>query len=144
MPRISRKNFETSFFHVLTQGVNREYIFSKKEYIEKYLYLINKYKEEFNILILAYCIMSNHSHLLIYTNKIENMSKFMHKINGIFSQFYNKSENRVGVVFRNRYVSEPIYDKKYLANCINYIHMNPVKAGLVYNCEEYKYSSFIE
>ena len=143
MPRISRKSLETSFFHIITQGVNKEYIFHKEEYSEKYLYLINKYKEEYHISILAYCIMSNHTHLLLHTNNIECMSKFMHKVNGIFSQFYNKCENRVGIVFRNRFVSEPIYEERYLANCINYIHKNPIKAGLVKKCEEYKYSSFI-
>lgn len=144
MPRISRKSLEASFFHVITQGVNREYIFNKEEYRKKYLYLMNKYKEENHISILAYCIMNNHAHLLIHIENIESMSKFMHSINGIFSQYYNRCEDRVGIVFRNRYVSEPIYEERYLANCINYIHMNPVKANLVKKCEEHEYSSYIE
>ena len=141
MPRVPRSSFETSFFHVIIQGVNREYIFNKKEYIEAYLSLLDRYKKEYNISILAYCIMNNHAHLLIYTEEIQNMGKLMHKINGIYGQYYNKNENRVGIVFRNRYVSEPIYNAKYLAQCINYIHMNPVKAGMVQKSEEYKYSS---
>ena len=49
----------------------------------------------------------------------------------ILNECFNKKENRVGIVFRNRYVSEPIYNERYLAKCINYIHMNPVKAGMV-------------
>ena len=141
MPRIARNSFETSFFHVITQGVNREYIFSKQEYIENYLHLLNKYKEEYNVSILAYCIMNNHAHLLIYTPHVNNMGKFMHIVDGIYGQYYNKKESRVGIVFRNRYVSEPIYNERYLAKCINYIHMNPVKAGIVNKSEKYQYSS---
>ena len=72
MPRVARSSFETSFFHVITQGVNREYIFNKKEHIEMYLHLLNKYKDEYNISILAYCIMSNHAHLLLYINNNVN------------------------------------------------------------------------
>lgn len=141
MPRIARKCFGTSFFHVIVQGINKEYIFNKKEYIEKYLELINKYKENYNIQLLAYCIMNNHAHLLIYSEDCEEMSKFMHKINCIYAQYYNKIEKRVGVLFRNRYVSEAIYQENYLINCIKYIHMNPVKANMVSECSEYIYSS---
>lgn len=142
MPRIARSSLGTSFFHVIVQGINKEYIYDKKEYIEKYLELINKKKEEYNIQILAYCIMSNHAHLLIYAEDYKQMAKFMHKINCIYAQYYNNSKNRVGVLFRNRYVSEPIYREDYLLNCINYIHMNPVKANMVNKCSEYKYSSY--
>lgn len=142
MPRIARKYLETSFFHVIVQGVNKEFIFYKNEYIEDYIYLIRKYKEKFDIEILAYCIMSNHAHLLIFTEKIDILSSFMHLINSLYAQKYNKTENRVGHVFRNRYLSEAIYSEKYLVNCINYIHKNPVKAGMVKLCSEYKYSTY--
>lgn len=144
MPRIARKGLGTSFFHVIVQGINKEYIFCKEEYIEKYLELINKHKENYNIQILAYCVMNNHAHLLIYSEDSKEMGRFMHKVNCIYAQYYNKIENRAGVLFRNRYVSEPIYQEGYLVNCINYIHMNPVKANIVSRCSEYKYSSFNE
>lgn len=144
MPRIARESLGTSFFHVIVQGINKEYIFYKEEYIRKYLELINKYKENYNIQILAYCIMNNHAHFLIYSENCKEMAKFMHKINCIYAQYYNKLETRVGVLFRNRYVSEPIYQENYLINCINYIHMNPVKANIVSKCSDYKYSSFNE
>lgn len=142
MPRIARSSLGTSFFHVIVQGINKEYIFSKKEYIQKYLELIGKKKEDYNIQILAYCIMNNHAHLLIYAEDYKELSKFMHKINCIYAQYYNSCEDRVGVLFRNRYVSEPIYKEDYLLNCIHYIHMNPVKANMVSKCADYKYSSY--
>lgn len=142
MPRIARSSLGTSFFHVIVQGINKEYIFDKEEYIQKYLELISKNKENYNIQILAYCIMNNHAHLLIYSEDYKELSKFMHKVNCIYAHYYNNNENRVGVLFRNRYVSEPIYKEEYLLNCINYIHMNPVKANMVSECSEYKYSSY--
>ena len=142
MPRITRKSLETSFFHIIVQGVNKEYIFDNKQYIEDYIFLINKYKEKYEIEILAYCIMSNHAHLLLFSEKIDEMSKFMHQINSLYAQRYNKINGRVGHVFRDRYLSEAIYSEEYLINCIHYIHNNPVKANIVNNCGEYRYSTY--
>lgn len=142
MPRKASKDLSASFFHVIVQGVNKEYIFDKEHYIKKYLSLIDKYKRTYNIEILAYCIMNNHAHLLLQIQDYKQMSYFMHKINCIYAQFYNYKENRVGVVFRNRYVSEAISDIKHLKSCIKYIHMNPVKAKIVTSCSQYKYSTY--
>ena len=66
----------------------------------------------------------------------------MHKINGNYARYYNYMENRVGYVFRDRFKSQPIMSEKQLYNCIRYIHLNPVKAKIVENPEQYKYSSY--
>lgn len=142
MPRIARKFLDTSFFHVIVQGIKKEYIFKKDCYKEQYIYLMNKYKEKHDIEIIAYCVMDNHVHLLIYSNEINNLSNYMHKVNSIYAQYYNKQEHRVGYVYRNRYVSEAITNEHYLIRCIDYIHKNPVKAKRVKKCENYKYSSY--
>lgn len=143
MSRIARKNYNTSFFHVMVQGIEKRYIFDTEKYIKKYIYLIKKYEKEINIKILSYCIMNNHAHLLIYTESISKMSKFMQKVNSEYAKYYNYKENgRVGYVYRDRYKSQAIYDKIYLIKCINYIHLNPVKSLIVKNCEDYKYSSY--
>ena len=142
MPRISRKCYSTSFFHVIVQGLNREYIFKNDRYIKMYLKLLNKYKKDVEIEIIAYCVMSNHAHMILYTEKIDEMSKFMKKLNTRYAKYYNYMEGRVGYVFRDRYLSEEIKDEKYLINCINYVHRNPVKAKIVENCEDYKFSSY--
>lgn len=142
MPRQARKNLDTPFIHVMIQGVNKEYIFYKKEYIEKYMEIMKKNQKEFDFIIIAYCVMNNHAHFLIYTEDIKEFGKSMQKINLIYAQMYNKKEKRCGVLFRNRYQTEPIYNIKYLINCIKYIHNNPVKAKMVEKCEDYKYSSY--
>lgn len=145
MPRIARKQLETTYFHVMTQGIEKRYIFNEDKYKLKYIELLNKHSTEYEINIIAYCIMDNHVHLLLETNKIEDMSKFMHKINFKYAQYYNYMENgRIGYVFRNRFTSEPICDEKYLYNCIRYIYNNPVKAGIVKYPYQYKYSNYNE
>ena len=144
MPRKARKDLETSFFHIMVQGINREYIFERNECKEKYKSLLIKYMDEYEVKLLAYCVMDNHSHMLLFSERIENMSKFMKSVNTSYGQYYNKLFKRVGFVFRDRYLSEPIYTEKHLLGCIPYIHMNPVKAKLVTKQEKYKYSSYNE
>ena len=142
MPRLARKDLNTCFLHVMVQGVNKEYIFNKSENIDKYLSIVNKNKNDYDFTIIAYCIMNNHAHFLIYTENIEDFGKFMQKTNLQFATAYNKENNRCGVLFRNRYRTEGIYNEEYLINCIKYIHENPVKAGMVSKCGEYKHSSY--
>ena len=132
----------TPFLHTMVQGVNKEYIFYKEEYIEKYLDIIEQNKKDYDIDIIAFCMMNNHAHFLVYTENMNDFGKFMQKTNLQYAQMYNRKENRCGVLFRNRYQTEPIYDRKYLINCIKYIHNNPVKAKMVPKCEDYKYSSY--
>ncbi|MBQ9297660.1 MAG: transposase [Clostridia bacterium] len=142
MPRLARKYLETSFLHLIVQGVNKEYIFYKKEYIEKYLEIFKENSDKYNYTIIAYCVMNNHAHFLIYAEDMNKLAKGMQKTNLLFAQMYNRKEHRVGVVFRNRYQIEPIYNLKYLINCIKYIHNNPVKAKMVLKCEDYEYSTY--
>lgn len=143
MSRIARKYKKASFFHVITQGINKEYIFKKERYIYQYLKIFRKYAKELNIEIKAYCIMGNHTHFLLKIERIEDLSKLMQKVNSLYARYYNYMENkRVGYVFRDRFVSEPITSIKYLVQCIKYIHMNPVKAKIVNDMSEYKFSSY--
>lgn len=142
MSRNSRSNNNSSYFHIMSQGINREYIFNDICLKEKYKSLMIKYSKENNVNILSYCIMNNHVHILIYTDSIGNMSKFMHSLNGDFAEYYNWKKNRKGYVFRDRYKSEAITSLRYLRNCMVYIHKNPVVGKIVDKMEKYKYSSY--
>ena len=130
MPRYPRNYIKTCFFHVITQGIEKTYIFESEEDIEFYLVKMYSLNQECEIKIIAYCIMNNHAHILLETSKVENLAKFMQRLNTAYAKYYNKKYSRVGYVFRNRYRSEGIYNEKYLYNCIKYIHYNPVKAGM--------------
>ena len=142
MPRVPRFYSETSFFHVMTQGINKEYIFNQSEDAKRYISILYKTKDECKIKIIAYCIMNNHAHLLLEASKVKNLSKFMQKTNGKYAKYYNKKYERVGYVFRDRFKSEGIYTEQSLYNCTAYIYNNPVKAGICNTPDEYQFSNY--
>lgn len=144
MPRIARNQIGTTFFHNMTQGINKEYIFEENRCKKKYMELLQKEANEFDIKLIAFTIMDNHAHILLYTENINHMSLFMKNINAKFAMYYNYIYKRVGIVFRNRYKSQPILSEKQLLNCIRYIFNNPVRAKIVLNPKEYVYSNFQE
>lgn len=144
MPRFSRNSIETDFFHIVAQGLNKSYIFGSREDKLMYLQLLIDKSNLYNVAILSYCIMDNHVHILIYTPKISYMSALMKSVNTIYARYYNEKENRFGYVFRNRYLSQPIYNGNHLLRCVAYIHNNPVKARMVSSPAEYKFSSYTD
>ena len=142
MPRKSRNSIKTAYYHIMTQGINKSYIFERTEDIKYYIKCMFKLKDDYSLKIIAYCIMNNHAHLLIKTELIEELSKYMQRLNIKYSHYFNKKYNRVGYVFRDRYKSEGIYDEEHLYNCIRYIYDNPVKAGICKHASEYPYSNY--
>lgn len=142
MSRVNRKYYISSFLHIMVQGINKEEIFKTDFYKNLYIKLMKTMQIEFDIEILAYVIMNNHSHILLYYENIEDVSKFLGRLNQKFAQLYNKNEDRVGYVFRGRYRCEQITDISHLYNVLPYIHFNPYKAGIVSNLSDYKFSSY--
>lgn len=141
MARTSRKNMEnSSFFHIMVQGINKEYIFETQKNKGKYLKLI--YDNHKNIQIIAYCIMDNHAHILLQSNNMQDIAVWMKKTNTSYASYYNKTNNRIGYVFRERYKAQPIKSKEHLYLGIEYIHNNPVKARICNRKEEYEFSSY--
>lgn len=141
MARICKENINTSFFHIMVQGHNKEYIFNAKEEINQYMKIMKDTKEKIDMTILAYCIMSNHAHILFHEENINQLIKYMHRVNLMYAKYYNKKHNKVGYVFRDRYKMQPIYSEKHLISCVRYIHNNPVKAHICEKPQEYQYSS---
>lgn len=142
MNRLPRNLYGTGFFHIMVQGINKEYIFNTTENKNKFLDLLLLNKSKYKILLMSYCIMDNHAHLLIYSDNVYEISAYMKTINCQFAKFYNLNNARVGYVFRDRFNSQYINNQLYLLKCLNYIHMNPVKANMVAKPEYYSYSSY--
>ena len=142
MPRLPRSYIKTSFFHVITQGINKSCIFEKAEDIKYYIKIMYHLTKEQKIKIVGYCIMNNHAHMLIKAEEIKELSKYMQRLNTKYGKYYNKKYSRVGYVFRDRYRAEGIYTEKYLYNCLKYIYNNPVKAGICKKAEDYPYSNY--
>jgi len=144
MPRKARKNLSSNFAHIMVQGINKEFIFSKDNYKKKYLYLLFSNIKSYNEDLISFCMMDNHAHILLHFNQPEGISLLMHNVNTTYAKWYNNKNERVGYVFRDRYKVEEIKDLHHLYSCIKYIHNNPVKAGIVSKPEDYNYSSYRE
>lgn len=142
MPRFPRSYIKTSYFHVITQGLNKSFIFDDESDIKYYISIMYKLKEEFQLKIISYCIMNNHTHMLLEVEEIKEMSNYMQKLNSMYARYYNKKYNRVGYVFKDRFKAEGIYTERHLYNCIKYIYDNPVKAGLCKVAKDYQYSNY--
>ena len=140
--RRARRDINSHFVHIIVQGIEKQYIFEKEIFKQKYLSLLKENIEEYEIKLIAYTIMDNHAHICIYFENIQNVSKFMHKVNSLFASYYNFIQKRVGYLFRNRYYTQEVQDRQQLYNVISYIHNNPLKANMIKKLEEYKYSSY--
>ena len=103
---------------------------------------MKKYAQELEIEIYAYCLMSNHVHILI-GNSNKTMSKFMQKLETSYAKKFNRKYERHGHVFNDRFLSKNIDDDERFKTVIRYILQNPMKAGMCDN-NEYLWSSFKE
>lgn len=142
MPRIARELSKTGFYHVIIRGVNKETIFIDDEDRKMFLRLLKKYKTELNCNIYAYCLMSNHVHILIEDKQL-NIGELMKNITCVYAWEFNRKYDRVGHLFQDRFKSQNVENENYLLRLIRYIHRNPEKAGIC-KTEEYKWSSYNE
>lgn len=141
MARYKRIISDIGIYHVMTRGNNKDDIFIDREDKVKYLNILREKREELKFDIYAYCIMTNHSHLIIKEDE-QILSNIMRGINTSYAIYFNKKYDRVGHVFQDRYKSEAIENDSYLLLAIRYIHNNPVNAMMVEKCEDFLWSSY--
>ena len=140
MPRQAKQTSKTGIYHLLVRGINRGVIFHDDQDHLRYLDTLKRIAMDSNALILGYCLMYNHAHILL-KEESKKISHLMHRLGSSYAYYYNCKYERVGHVFQNRFKSENIEDDTYLKTVIRYIHQNPVKAGMVKRAEEYRWSS---
>ena len=152
MPRPPRIPSPTGIYHVMLRGINRRKIFlddldfMKMEKILRQLtHPKTKSGEEMPPVckIFAYCLMTNHIHLLIAETD-KSISEVIKSLGVSYVSYFNKRRERTGTLFEGRFRSEPVCDIQYFTTLINYIHYNPVKAGLTTQPGWYKWSSWHE
>jgi len=143
MARPYRLQGEGYLYHITSRGDDRKSVYISEYDYEKFLEYLLKAKEKYNFYLYAYCLMNNHYHLLVET-KLPNLSRIMQYINTSYSVYYNKKRNRCGHVFQGRYKSIIVDGDSYFLELTRYIHLNPVRAGMIKTPEEYKWSSFNE
>ncbi|WP_373000589.1 REP-associated tyrosine transposase, partial [Lutispora sp.] len=141
MPRFRRKLSKSRIYHVMVRGNERKDLFLDNDDREKFIDILYKKKTENEYDLYAYCLMSNHVHLLIRECSNE-IARIMKRINTSYACYFNKKYDRIGHVFQDRYKSEVIESERHLLAAVRYIHNNPVKAGLVRSASQYKWSSY--
>ena len=143
MPRAAREKSDTGIYHMMLRGINRQIIFEDDEDYQKYLETLKTYQEKSGYIIYAYCIMSNHIHLLI-KEVTDDLGIAFRRIGASYVYWYNWKYGRRGHLFQDRYKSEMVETDSYFLTVLRYIHQNPYKAGMVKNIADYPWSSYRE
>lgn len=152
MPRQSRQHTGTGIYHVMMRGINRQDIFEEQEDYRQFLYRLQNLVDPIDVNgehipsychVYAYCLMSNHVHLLL-RERSESVSVSLKRLAVSYAAYYNKRYQRVGHLFQDRFKSEPVNDMEYFVTLLRYIHQNPVKAGICSKAEDYVWSSWQE
>lgn len=141
MPRTARKISSTGIYHIVIRGADRQLMFEEHADYIKYLNYLEYYKNECDFDIYAYCLMSNHVHILMRINSTA-LSKIFQRIGTSYASWFNMKYNRTGYLQQGRYYSEPVESQEYLLTVARYIHQNPFNAGLeAFPGESYNWSS---
>lgn len=144
MPRAARiKKSIDGIYHIIERGNEKKDIFKNHADRIKFLEILDRNKEKYGYKVYAYCLMNNHIHLLIGSNG-SDISQVMKSINVSYVLYFNRKYNRCGHLFQDRFKSEYIDSDEYLLEVSRYIHLNPVRAGIVTseNLDSYLWSSF--
>jgi putative transposase len=140
MARKPRIQFEGAFYHIIVRGNQKQDIFLDDTDRRRYLERVKTYKNTCGFILYAYILMRNHVHLLVETPK-DPISRIMQRINFTYTQYFNRKYGKVGHLFQGRYKSYLCDKDTYLLNLVRYIHLNPVRAGLVKDAAGYQWSS---
>ena len=144
MGREARKFSSSGFYHVIFRGINHQHLFEEDRDYINFLQAVQQLKSEMMFEIHAYCLMSNHVHMLMRENDVGDISLIMKRLLIKYAMYFNRKYHRSGALISNRYKSASIEVDEYFVPLIRYIHQNPIKAGLVANLTDYQYSSYLE
>lgn len=141
MARPLRIEYDGALYHITSRGNERKAIFRDDTDRRGFLDILLKVNEKFNWICHAYCLMNNHYHLVIETPD-GNISQGMRRLNGVYTQYFNRQHHRVGHIFQGRYKSILIEKEGYLLEVSRYVVLNPVRARAVEKPEDWKWSSY--
>jgi REP element-mobilizing transposase RayT len=143
MARPLRLSYENAFYHIAARGNRREKIFysdqDKKVFLEKLQETLIKY----SIICYAYCLMDNHYHLFIKTLQ-PNLSQGIHYLNASYANWFRSKYKIIGPILQGRFKSILVDADNYALVLSTYIHLNPLRARLVKQLEDYPWSSYLD
>jgi REP element-mobilizing transposase RayT len=141
MARPLRLEIAGALYHVTSRGDRREDIYLDEDDREAWLEVLGRVCERFNWVVHAYCQMTNHYHLLVETVD-GNLSNGMRQLNGFYTQRFNRHHGMVGHLYQGRYKAILVQKENYLLELTRYVVLNPLRAGMVKNLEDWHWSSY--
>jgi len=142
MARLPRLTVTGYPHHVILRGNDRQDIFRNTGDYQRMLDLFEQHSQEQGVDMHAYVLMTNHLHLLLTPQKDQGLPKMMQAVGRSYVQIFNKVHGRTGTLWEGRYRSTLIQTERYLLACMAYIDLNPVRAHMVAQPEDYFWSSF--
>src|SRR5512137_282677 len=141
MARALRLELAGGLYHVTSRGDRREDIFLDDADRLAWLEVFAQTCKRFNWVCHAWCLMGNHYHIVIET--IEgNLAQGMRHLNGVYTQTFNRTHQRVGHVFQGRYKAVIVEKDSYLLELARYVVLNPLRAGMVKDIADWQWSSY--
>ncbi|MFH1283399.1 MAG: transposase [bacterium] len=126
MSRPLRIEYPGAVYHITSRGIDRNNIFNKDKDRQYFIQLLKDGADYFRVEVITYCLMSNHFHFLLRTEEA-NLSRFMQRLNGTYTQYFNYKYNRVGPLMQGRYKAILVGSDEYYLALSRYIHLNPIK-----------------
>ena len=142
MGRDARLNYSGLVYHVVNRGNDRQVIFAEPEDYRHYLNTIQRYKKKYRFQLFAYCLMTNHVHLLIKTSESGSISRIMQSITVAHTRRYNFKYRRCGHVWQGRFHSPIVSEDGHMLTVMQYIEQNPLRARMVRDVVDYHWSSY--
>jgi len=143
MPRIGRVIVPNYPHHIVQRGHNRQVVFAHPDDYMRYIADLRDLKEVFDVKVYAYCLMTNHVHLLVAPgDSAAGLSQLMKTLAARTTRYRNRLEGRSGTLWESRYKSSVVQTDAYLLACSRYIELNPVRARMVSDPADYPWSSY--
>ncbi len=136
MPRRARVVVEGGVYHVYNRVASGEAVLGEAEEARQFVELIREVKRRDGWTVFAWCVLSNHYHLALRTSVVP-LWRGLHHVQCTFSRGFNRRHGRTGSLWQSRYQAKLVDESRYLAQLVTYIHLNPVRAGLVRDPVEY-------
>jgi len=142
MPRRGRLIIAGMPLHVVQRGINRSACFAADQDRSSYLFHLGRALTRFNCSLHAYCLMTNHVHLLLTARDDSGCAQLMKHVGQLHTQYMNRKYARSGSLWEGRFRSSVVQSEDYLLACYRYIELNPVRAALVSRPLDHEWSSY--
>jgi putative transposase len=129
-------------FHVYSRGNNKQRIYFDERDRLTFLKILRESVEKFPFVLFSYALMDNHFHLLIKMLRTARLGRLMHRVQMLYARYFNRKYARVGHLYQSRYYGLPVQTDRYFLTVDRYIHLNPVRAGMVQKPEDFAWSSY--